>query len=211
MTSKLNRYVILVGGAAVGLGGYNFVRSCYFDATIAAYWVQAVGSIAAIIGSMEIFRRQNRAISTQAANQRHADILQRQMAVFAICFAGYDLIFTLCSAHEQGQNKMSKVDYYYSIVHSDAAFWHAEKALAAIPLHELHSYSLVSGILDLRDALAQATQFTANREGTSEEQDVVNFFNESFGYLPRIKTLAERGFTSISEGVAEARARFPEQ
>lgn len=53
-----DKWAVMVIAAAVGVASYNCIRWAELDATILAYWVQAIGSIAAIYWAARIASRQ---------------------------------------------------------------------------------------------------------------------------------------------------------
>lgn len=61
------KWAIMVIAAAFGVGAYNWVRWPDVDVTVVAYWVQALGSIAAIFGAAWI-----------ASNQYRKQIMERR-------------------------------------------------------------------------------------------------------------------------------------
>ena len=91
--------LILVFVAASYYGYQTTPWSCV-DTTVTAYWVQAIGSVAAILGAVEIFRRQNIATSRLSVRERQSNIHQRQISVYAICVAAYELIEELHRCHQ---------------------------------------------------------------------------------------------------------------
>lgn len=56
-----DKWVVMVIAAAIGVAGYNCIRWADIDATILAYWVQAIGSIAAIVAAFLIGNSQRNA------------------------------------------------------------------------------------------------------------------------------------------------------
>lgn len=72
-----DKWAIMVTAAAIGVAGYNCIPWCKMDITIWAYWVGAIGSISAIVGSFAIARFQAR----EASKVRRVEALEAKNTV----------------------------------------------------------------------------------------------------------------------------------
>ncbi|MET3461244.1 hypothetical protein [Variovorax atrisoli] len=119
-----------------------------------AAWVQAVGSIAAIVGAWLIGKSQSKAAFLHALRLKESERYDRVRAVFPIAERAHALITAL-----DGE----QYDHYYKVRYSDASFRVCIKAIEAIPLHELGNFGLVQGYMEMQQALAAAAHAAAKR------------------------------------------------
>jgi hypothetical protein len=125
-------------------------------------------------------------------------IAQKQVAIYAIAVAAYELVEDVEEAFLRGSTSM-----YFFNDYRASAFVHAETALKAIPLHDLSSYSLVRGILGLCDAVSGTAKFCEEQS----QNPLANFSTEE-QYAVAVEDLAmlaKQGFTYIESAVAQAR------
>lgn len=111
----------------------------------AAAWVQAIGSIAAIIGAFEVGRRQADAARKQAIDMNAATHRRQREAIAAIVQGSWD------QAHSVAQLmvKMPPQLFYQTLLMSVHSIPESRAGLARIPLHELGSYEAVVAITGL--------------------------------------------------------------
>jgi hypothetical protein len=119
---------------------------------VAAAWAQGVLTALGIGLAMYSASQQAQSARTHAEEARLAEIKQRRQGVLAIAEAAFDHIDALDSAATS--NDLSK--FFEGPRHGQ--FAHATASLRAVPLHELQSYNMVGGILDLLDVLVRIEQ-----------------------------------------------------
>lgn len=130
--------VTLTGSVAVALGAFLFVYANGLDSgqnQAVAAWVQAIGSVAAIIGAIWIATAQGRSARRE-----------KQIAIFAVVHAAVveaRRIRKLLRTDDPELELSAK--YHHSII--DSYFG----ALSNCPVHELHSPAAVTAHLMLRD------------------------------------------------------------
>lgn len=120
-----------------------------------ASWVQAFGSIGAIVGAWIIGRAQSKSALEHALQLRDREHVERVRALFPIAARAFELVQDL---------EREPCDSYYQITYSESSFRTCLKALAAIPLHELGSYALVQGYMEMQQALEAAALAAAGRK-----------------------------------------------
>jgi hypothetical protein len=125
------------------------------SATEWASWVQAFGSIGAIMGAWFIGRAQSKSALEQALQLRDREHVERVRALFPIAARAFELVQDL---------EKEPFDSYYQATYSEGAFRTCLKAIAAIPLHELGSYGLVQGYMEMQQALEAAALAAAGRK-----------------------------------------------
>jgi hypothetical protein len=116
---------------------------------VAAAWAQGILTALGIGLAMYSANQQVQSARTHAEELRQIEMKQRRQGVLAIAEAAFDHIEALDSAasfHSLGA-------FFEGPRHGQ--FTHATAALRAVPLHELQSYNMVAGILDLLDVLVR--------------------------------------------------------
>lgn len=119
-------------------------------------WVQAWGSIGAILFAWYWGSRQAKAALKHAVDLRrheHADLV---LGCIAIAAHAVEMINDL--ADEPNVE-------YFSLSYSAHAFEQCQKAVDTIPIHEMKNYFLVEAFLDIQDALKIASHAAAIRSG----------------------------------------------
>jgi hypothetical protein len=140
--------VLVLGGLA--LLGLNFE----LGKSDWAAWVQALGSIAAIVGAWLIGKSQSKAAFLRALRLRERERYDRVHAIFPIAARAHELITELDA---------EPYDLYYKDRYSEASFRVCMKAIEAIPLHELGNFGLVEGYMEMQQALEAAAHAAAKR------------------------------------------------
>lgn len=116
----------------------------------AASWVQAVGSIAAILGAFEISRRQGAKARQQAIEMVERANRQRIESVRAIVVHAEEQARAMAETIQVMPYEIFKMTMAAPVLTLDEA----AAALSAVPLHELGSYEAVSAITGMQKALA---------------------------------------------------------
>lgn len=109
-----------------------------------AAWVQAIGSIGAIIGAVYVGRAQADESLRQAKLIRNLESQQRQEAIAAVVLAAYVRCMTIQTNAQQGTTAIALRNYW--VQHGRVALDGALKALAAVPLFEMSSAKLIMDI-----------------------------------------------------------------
>lgn len=117
-------------------------------------WVQAVGSIAAIAGAWMLGRDQSKQAFQQALQLGNHERVERVRALFPIAAHAFELVAELAN---------EPYDDYYKLKYSAVAFQTCQRALEAIPLHELGNFGLVQGYMEMQQALQAAAHAAAMR------------------------------------------------
>lgn len=113
-----------------------------------AAWVQAIGSIAAIIGSLWVARSQNKASLERVMEAQRLAEESKRMAVFALGEAAVERVKPIKDALEQKDPRSALYRVHHSsVVHSLAG------AISAAPIHELGSKEGILALLAIRDQL----------------------------------------------------------
>lgn len=114
------------------------------DSAEVASWVQAIGSILAIVGAIYVGRSQANESLRQAHLMRDLDRKGRQDAIFAVVQAVYIRCITV-RAHAKAGNSVTNLREYWAR-EGEADFSAALTTLLSLPLYELKSANLVLDI-----------------------------------------------------------------
>lgn len=158
MNNWYMKYAVVVLSAMAGFAAHQWVPWCKLGAAEWASWVQAIGSIFAVGAAAWVAIYQNRTADRQAGLDRLLNRVEKLNAVHAIAVAGLKLLRDMEDAYLE-----RRAVRYFIGDFSEAAFSHAHSAIKAIPLHELGSYNMVAGLMDLADALAQVLEAVNER------------------------------------------------
>lgn len=145
--------VVLISfyGATSGL-------SVPYDPSVIASWVQAVGSIAAIIGAFVVGRYQAEEQHKSATKVQDAALARRWLTVKALL----DIVYQQCLDIEPSFDGESDFGNLAFVMHYDAqSFSQALGRVQAIPLFELDSEVLVSSVVGVSD-MAQSVKSWAD-------------------------------------------------
>lgn len=139
---------------------YKIAESCMlFDFGLeigeCASWVQAWGSICAILAAGAIARYQIKA--AHKAEQQRAGA--RVQAVIAIAEAFSDLLASTAGAFDRPPEMVGKGRMWHlGVSWNESAFRSAEATLAAFPLHDLPSAEAVQLLLNFRSLIVTARE-----------------------------------------------------
>lgn len=154
-------------GAVVSIGLVLLGRAYELTRSDWSGWVQAVGSIGAIAVGFSASAHQAKSAARLARRERLEADDHRLTAALSISMFAADLV----------DNVMLQVDHRGSVTgYLDESSYYldfdgAARVLATIPLHELRSQGMVSGVLRLQRCVAQLSQMTAaGRADSSFEQ-----------------------------------------
>jgi hypothetical protein len=134
-----------------------------------AAWVQAVGSIAAIVGAYFLGERQANATRIAAIELQDREKEQKRAAIFAICTAAKirtDLVRNIFGAEYDEQLRMRHYDH--STIRSSI------EAMTSVPVLEIGDARALSAFMDMRDQLGfmvkAIDQFELRQSGGTREQ-----------------------------------------
>lgn len=135
------------------------------SADIAA-WVQAFGSIGAIVFASLHVSHQMQAAERLAERQRAQSKYDKLSSIFPIAAAAREHVDIVAEALEEAPNgsRFNGLMLYYDARLLDIC----AQALAVVPLHELESGRMVEGIIDLQLAVRSAQAVLADSESASE-------------------------------------------
>lgn len=139
--------MIVVG--AVSFYGYRAIPWSCMDATVSAYWVQAVGSITAIVFAYFLGDRQSRVALRAVSEADRLAAYRKVKAILAVTDAA--------QSHAFGAMKAFNEDGFDYLVlklrYDDETMKNLIDAFAAIPIHELGTYNSVAAILRIRNSM----------------------------------------------------------
>jgi hypothetical protein len=142
-----------IGGATVILFGATLKDDSVFGPTVAA-WVQALGSIGAIIGAMwvvEIQGEQERARAEEARAQAVRDRLSSLAGILQIAF---NLVLEATAAVVEPTSP--RCDLFIRTEFDPKHFERAGEIIDRVPLHELPSADLAVAVHNAREAVLSA-------------------------------------------------------
>lgn len=142
--------VLFVGLALGVVGGLAIAGIAYpiYQSEKWAAWVQAIGSIAAIAGSLWVARSQAKADLQRVIEAQRLAEESKKMAVFALGEAAVDRVKPIKDALDQKDPRSALFGVYHpSVVRSLAG------AISAAPIHELGSKEGILALLAIRDQL----------------------------------------------------------
>ncbi|HVK94494.1 MAG TPA: hypothetical protein VM571_07175 [Noviherbaspirillum sp.] len=149
-----NKYAEIVLCSIVGFGLYELVPWHKMDVSAWAAWVQAVGSIFAILVAIWVGHRQSEGARKQAHEMDMKAVSRRHDAIRAILDEAYAQCLRVAPEFAGGLSFHTLSFMFFN----ERSFDDAISTLEKIPLHELDSYELVSGISGLRDRMISIKQ-----------------------------------------------------
>ncbi|WP_124920697.1 hypothetical protein [Burkholderia sp. Bp9099] len=143
---------ILIGIVAVilvSVSGATSVGTRPYDPSLMASWMQAIGSVAAIIGAYWVAERQGRAGRLLAMEMDKIAQRRQYEAYRAIVENGSK---RACDLKELAVGAKADVFAIYW-QNTERVYGDAISALTEIPLHSLGSYKAVNAVVGMKDAL----------------------------------------------------------
>ncbi|MFZ6655874.1 hypothetical protein [Undibacterium sp. TJN19] len=171
----------------------------------AAGWAQAIGSVGTIFVTVILFKRQVDGLAKHAAQERNLNVFQTQSSCYAISVAAVDMVRELHHAFTGFETDMIDLDKYFEGKYRPQAFNHIQDALAAIPLHELRSYDMSRGILEIRSAVDMAEVLSAE---IKEMKFAVNWLSEMEPQVLEMMEIADYGIRQVEEGLEKSRKQL---
>lgn len=110
-----------------------------------AAWIQAIGSIAAILAAIYILREQGEQARNLATINDSRALARKLSALEALIERGFEMAKTVEVHTEPIADYW---DYFFTVVSLDQLRFMRD-ALSAVPLHSLESYKLVVGVHDM--------------------------------------------------------------
>ncbi|CAB3782184.1 hypothetical protein [Paraburkholderia fynbosensis] len=120
-----------------------------YDPSLMASWVQAVGSIATILGAIFVGRTQSEAQHKSALEVQHAALRRRWATVKALLDPLYQQCIDIENAFD-GDHDFGNLSF--ALRYDSTAFEEALDRLRSIPLFELDSDVLVTSIIGVGDS-----------------------------------------------------------
>jgi hypothetical protein len=124
----------------------------------AAAWVQAVGSVAAILGAFVIGERQSRAAREHALELDRVAQKRKNDSVLAIAAAAHQHVIEISNAFQGEAINLMYLALEYNHRNVDDVI----DAIAAVPLHELGSADAVTSLLGIKTALMRVHEIADN-------------------------------------------------
>jgi len=154
-----------------------------------AGWAQAILTTAGI--AFALYTAQG--AQQHVENLKREDLKQKRQGVLAIANAAFDNIRAVDLDATQG-----RLHFFFEETYYPGYFAHALAALRAIPLHELLSYNMTVGVLDIVNVLTRIERFC---EAHSEGADNWLSLEEAY-YLKNSEKLSDaiRAFNFIQGG-----------
>lgn len=110
-----------------------------------AAWIQAVGSVAAIVAAIYVLNKQGEQARRLAVDSDNLALSRRLAALEALVERGFEMAKTV-EVHTEPI--ASYWNYFFTVVRLDQLRFMRD-ALSAVPLHTLESYKLVVGVHEM--------------------------------------------------------------
>lgn len=169
-----------------------------------AAWVQAVGSIGAIIAGFRVANKQSKNAAAQARLDRLEADDDRLTAAFSVAMYAADLI------HEAARQAASRasVGGYLEVSCYYLDFEGAARALQAIPLHDLRSSAMIGGLLKIHRCVESIDRMTNNAQADPSFDD--HDYGEWQEGIIEIRTATETAMQDLTQQVEQSRALLRE-
>jgi hypothetical protein len=184
---------------AISTGTAAWIIGSYFclDKSEWASWVQAIGSILAIVGAVEVGRRQIKAMREEAIESVERADRRRSEAIKAIVAHARTEAVSLKAHATSGYFSITQI----TVKLPTYTFEETLAALGAIPFHELRSYDVVSALLGLQSSLKEVVGLLSE---VSRVGDIIRL--QSLGLPKRLRTACDR-VKSYADEYREALSR----
>lgn len=167
-----------------------------------ASWVQAIGSILAVGAAawVAVFQKYN--TDRQSKLDKLESKMERLSAVEAIAASAHSMLVTMQWAFDDDD-----VDAYFDTQYSEDAFTYALESIKAVPLHELGSYGMVAGLVNLADAVSLTMRFATdfidpnNRENAKAAEQAEKYFSS-------VKQHADNSYQEVKEAALVAKRAY---
>lgn len=150
--TRVVRYPLLAlcAGAALVVTGLNreLGKSDW------AAWVQAIGSIAALLVAIFVMKRQNKHATELLIDADKRALLRRANAVGAVLDRAYTQLPQICNQIILGLAAQNEDFVKASLTTAVHMVKELQIAIRSIPAHELGSYEMVSGLYKTMEALS---------------------------------------------------------
>ncbi|MBB3012041.1 hypothetical protein [Cupriavidus alkaliphilus] len=169
-----------------------------YDPALMASWVQAVGSIAAIVGAIWIGERQAKRAREQAFELDRIARLRRAAAYAAVAEHGHAQLRAVkfLFASKEPVNRLA---FYLTFNTQECE--DALEAIRLVPLHDVGSPEAIEGFLLIKKALSAALSSVQEMEmGTKDNAAEVEFSNRMSVAIRK----AEMGFVKIEKELVSA-------
>lgn len=143
-----DKWAILTIAAAIGVAIQGGIRWQDVDATILAYWVQAIGSIAAIFGAFAIGNSQNKHNRQTAADLAHEAIRRKWSSIKAVVDDLHQQILDIEAPFSDTKADFGNIAFVFC--YNERYFELSMSRVNAIPIFELESDQLVTAIVSFQ-------------------------------------------------------------
>ena len=184
------------------LGFMNAVDLHGFGSGEAASWVQAGGSIIAIITAILIMNR-------QSAHGLHLHKLERLeadddklTAVFLLANAAHEM----CEIALVNLQNRSDISAFLEVGYDYLNFERVQVALAAVPLHEIRSQGMIKGVLDILDCIDRIVRIC---EGSQDDPEFhLSDWNDVRDEASIIQRIESTAFGKVTDAVDQSRSHL---
>ncbi|WP_431206765.1 hypothetical protein [Burkholderia cepacia] len=181
MERGLYKYAAVVLFAIIGIAGYNAINWQAFDTSAVAAWVQAVGSIAAILVAIWVGERSAVKQFEVARQVRDSELRERRASLKAVL----DDVYVRFKRVEPSLNVNGTLSNSAFVLVTPYGLQSALDLLAQVPIFELDSGDLTRAVLNIRVSCKSIENFVVQYKLDPKERrsypgdDVVNAFMTS--------------------------------
>ncbi|UQV43421.1 hypothetical protein KIV45_15745 [Janthinobacterium lividum] len=143
-----DKWAIMVIATAISVVGYKYIRWDDVDATIVAYWLQAIGSIVAIFGAFAIGNSQNRHNRQIAADLADEAVRRKWSSIKAVVDDLHQQILDTQAAFSEINKEFDNLAFIFR--YNEKYFELSMSRVNAIPIFELESDQLVTSIVSFQ-------------------------------------------------------------
>ncbi|WP_101480947.1 hypothetical protein [Janthinobacterium sp. 61] len=183
-----------------GYYGYRTTPWSVVDVTVTAYWVQAIGTIIAILVSFHLMRKQSAAAVKLVADTDIRTMQRRAQAVSAVIDRAYQKLCMCIDNARKAAEKQDDISIRAVCTTSRVVLNHSRVTLEQIPAHELGSYTLVQGLHLVIDAISMfermAESWQRQPQGTLTPQDILK-------EVPDLAKMAKEAKETVMAGLVD--------
>jgi hypothetical protein len=172
---------------------------------VKAAWLQAFGSIGAILGALYLGERQASAALNNEMKLKRNELRRWTDSILAIAEAANEQAKELEKIYSNGIAH----DLDIFLVYDSAAMKHIDEALSSVPVHELGSYKAVTAFIELRKSFANLQKHVGRDFELRGKRDSISqgeFDNKAKEYAEFVRinfTLVKNYFTKLSAAFEE--------
>lgn len=140
-----------------------------YDANLMASWLQAIGSVAAIVGALWIAERQTKIAMRVAERERRAQIKARRLIVTALMENAVRQVSAVKQSFSEGPE-----EFPFGLTYNESDFEAAIRHIQAINLLELGEVDLARGIIGMVDAMVSIRRLVHTEKVSKDRWRWVN-------------------------------------